>query len=249
MDKPIENDKIAEEVEKKLEEIENKKIAEKSKIKLKDFFKVSLTTISILLLNYDPDSKNNNKEEDPNNTYSFSYYFIIGYLLLIASIIFDGILALKEKLINAKFEQKEDGEHINNSKNDIHYDYMYLFNIISLVLSFIGLVVSFNLTNFANEYKAFITNKEFMFYLIVGCIFSSTGQVFIYKFMIEYGPLALSIVTGIRKIISIGASIFFFDKKIDEIRIFSLIVGFGVICWELFDKSKEHKKSVKEKLE
>lgn len=208
----------------------NRKL-EKIKVGKKDFFKVLITTISISLLNWD--SKGS---EEEGSIYKSVF---IGYFLLLISILFDGLIALKESVLNY---EAESNPNYREYKHRLHYDYMFLFNSYSAFLATIGITWSLFFTNFSNEWRLFIFNKEFMTTLVFGCIVSSTGQVFLYKILHEYGPLTLSVITGIRKIISIGASFFIFGKTIDQLKIYSIIIGVAVIIWELLEKSRTAEK-------
>jgi len=64
----------------------------------------------------------------------------------------------------------------------------------------------------------------------------SIGQIFIYVFLGRWGPLNLSIVTGIRKILSIGLSIFLFNKGMSPLKGISLGLGVCVIILEVVEK-------------
>jgi len=86
----------------------------------------------------------------------------------------------------------------------------------------------------------YFQNSDLVFNLICYAIFTSIGQVFIYILLEKYGPLTLSMVTGIRKILSIAISIVLFGKVISLWKFMSLMLGSLVIVWEIYDKVKRH---------
>lgn len=88
----------------------------------------------------------------------------------------------------------------------------------------------------------YFQNKELVFNLISYAICTSIGQIFIYILLEKYGPLTLSMVTGIRKILSIAISIVLFGKVISLWKFMSLMLGTLVIVWEIYDKVKRHDK-------
>lgn len=97
--------------------------------------------------------------------------------------------------------------------------------------------------------KIYIQHYELVTILIAYTVALSIGQVFIYLLLEKYGPLTLSMVTGVRKILSIALSIILFGKEITLWKLVSLILGTFVIFWEIYDKvkSKKAKKPVTDK--
>jgi len=134
-------------------------------------------------------------------------------------------------------------------KKLLSWEYMNCFSLWSLIFSIFGLIYSFLLTNFSLEYKIFLFEPNFFLNIILGTLFSSLGQVFIFQILEKYGPLTLSIITGVRKILSIIVSIIYFNKSIGYIKIFSLFLGGSVIVWEILEKSTKshHEKCEKTK--
>jgi drug/metabolite transporter (DMT)-like permease len=211
-----------------------KDMSTKINITYSDLLKVILSTLSIFLLNFDSSSKE-------NSIWNLNLPIIIGYFLLLTSIFFDGILALKEKSINFEAETIPKYKIL---KETLHFDYMYLFNLYSFIFALTGLMWNYIFTDFHKEWFIFLLNWDYLKYLSVGCISASCGQVFLYKILHEWGPLELSVITGIRKIISIGVSIVLFGKHVDEYKIIAIFVGLSVIFWEILEKKNNKKESL-----
>ena len=76
-------------------------------------------------------------------------------------------------------------------------------------------------------------------------IFTSLGQVVIFIFLEKFGPLTLSMITSIRKVITIAVSIILFGKTILPHQFVSLIFAGVVIVWEMVDKKDKGKKDKK----
>lgn len=158
--------------------------------------------------------------------------------MLIISLIFDGIIAIKEKTIN---HDVHNNPEFAEYRKVLSWEYMHCFSLWSFIFSIFGLIYSYLFTNIANEFKIFFDEPNFLINIILGTLFSSIGQVFIFQILEKYGPLTLSIITGVRKILSIIISIIYFNKSIGSIKLFSLILGGSVIVWEILEKStKSH---------
>ena len=84
-------------------------------------------------------------------------------------------------------------------------------------------------------------SNEIITNLISYSISGSMGQIFSFQILEKYGPLTLSIITGVRKILSIGLSIIYFGKVVSIIKIISLCLGTSVICWEIFEERSKPK--------
>ena len=111
------------------------------------------------------------------------------------------------------------------------YYYIILINLFKTLL-----VYTFVFTDFKNVWHIYIADHEFLINLLLFVITLSVGQIFIYQFLEKWGPLNLSIVTGIRKILSIGLSIILFNKGITFVKGCSLGFGIFVIVLEVIEK-------------
>ena len=204
----------------------------KSEITINDIIKVSLTTGSVLLFNLS--GKKGSDNDIKNN-----FYLPLGIGLLLFSLICDALLGIKEKIIindihnNDKFEGYE---------KVISWEYMRLFSIISLIFCTISILNGILFLDYGNVFKFIFSSKELLSNLILHSLLASLGQVIIFISLEKYGPLTLSMITSIRKVLSITFSIIVFGKSISFIQTISLLMAITVIFMEIFDKQKNKKK-------
>jgi UDP-galactose transporter B1 len=159
---------------------------------------------------------------------------LLGYGLLVVSLLFDGLMALKEKIIN--HEVHHNPEHAV-FKNRLSWEYMNLFSIYSIVFCGAALTYEFFTGDLKSAIFNYLSNRELIMNLFWYSITASLGQVFLFQFLEKFGPLTLSIITGVRKILSIALSIVFFGKAVSMIKIISLLLGTTVIAWEVCEKT------------
>jgi len=160
--------------------------------------------------------------------------FLLGYGLLLISLLFDGLMALKEKIVN--HEVHHNPEYKENQKT-LAWEYMALFSMYSIVFSAIGLGYELVFSDLYQSILIYLMNSQIVINLTVYSFTASLGQIFLFQFLEKYGPLTLSIITGVRKILSIALSIIFFGKVVSVLKIISLILGTTVIAWEIMDKT------------
>ena len=67
------------------------------------------------------------------------------------------------------------------------------------------------------------------------------GQSVLFIFLSKYGPLTVSMVTSVRKILSISISILYFGKTINFPQSMSLFLAGTIIFWEIYDKGNKNK--------
>jgi len=204
-----------------------------------DIFKVLITTSSIILFSLEEGDSSQKKEESNFN------HLLIGYGLLFTSLLFDGIIAIKEKDIN---HEVHNNPEFADYKRVLSWEYMHCFSLYTFIFSIFGIVYTFLFTNLGDEYMIFLSLPHFPTNILLGTLFGSLGQIFIFQILDKYGPLTLSIITGVRKILSIVLSIIIFNKSIGTIKLFSLILGGSVICWEVLEKSIKPKHAVCENI-
>ncbi len=164
---------------------------------------------------------------------------LIGYGLLILSLLCDGIVGLKEKIIGHKVHH--DPEYFDYN-GYLGWEYNKLFSFFFIIFSSISIISNTILFGGFKTFTFYLQNKELLINLISYAVFTSIGQIFIYILLEKYGPLTLSMVTGVRKIISIAVSILLFGKIISLWKFMSLMLGTLVIVWEIYDKVKKHDK-------
>lgn len=158
----------------------------------------------------------------------------MGYGLLIVSLFLDGIMGLKEKLINSEVHHNEE---LASYQPRLSWEYMKLFSFYSIIFCSVGLVYEVAFNNFLDTLQVYFANRSIVINLLLYAALSSLGQMFIYQILEKQGPLALSIISGVRKIISIALSIVIFGKEISYVKTISLLLGTTVILWEILEKS------------
>jgi len=210
----------------------NTKEEKKEKILMKDVIKVLMTTTSVILFNL---SSNNNKSN--NNDQSNSYF---GIIVLLISLFSDGLLSLKESMIKTNIISDKKYEGYNNL---LSWEYMNIFSFFTFMFSFSQIISNLYFRNYIQIFKIIFTNKILLRDLISYAIFDVMGQSILYIFLGKYGPLALSMVTSVRKILSISISILYFGKSISFPQGISLFLATSIIFWEIYEKG--NKKEIK----
>ena len=165
---------------------------------------------------------------------------IIGYVFIVLSLLGDGIIGLKEKVIGHKVHHDPEYEDYNGY---LGWEYNKLFSLSFVLFSAFSMGLNIIFSNGLELLLNYMQHFELMSIVICYSFTLSIGQVFIYLLLEKYGPLTLSMVTGVRKILSIALSIFLFGKVITLWKFVSLVLGTLVIFWEIYDKVKS-KKSV-----
>ena len=155
------------------------------------------------------------------------------------SLLCDGIVGLKEKIIGHKVHH--DPEYFDYN-GYLGWEYNKLFSFFFIIFSSMSIISNTILFGGFETLTVYFQNKDLVFNLISYAIFTSIGQIFIYILLEKYGPLTLSMVTGIRNILSIAISIVLFGKVISLWKFMSLMLGTLVIVWEIYDKVKRHDK-------
>jgi len=210
----------------------NAKEEKKEKILMKDVIKVLMTTTSVILFNL---SSNNNKSN--NNDQSNSYF---GIIVLLISLFSDGLLSLKESMIKTNIISDKKYEGYNNL---LSWEYMNIFSFFTFMFSFSQIISNLYFRNYIQIFKIIFTNKILLRDLLSYAIFDVMGQSILYIFLGKYGPLALSMVTSVRKILSISISILYFGKSISFPQGISLFLATSIIFWEIYEKG--NKKEIK----
>ena len=201
----------------------------KDKIYIKDIIKVIITTISVFLFNLNGE-KSSKSGLRTNSTF--------GILVLATSLFFDGLLSLKEKMIQTNISNNS---IYNGYEKIICWEYMKIFALCTFIfgISQVGFNIAFG--NYFEIIKQIIVCKELMRDLIIYALFDALGQSILFMFLGLYGPLTLCIVTSVRKILSISISIIYFGKTISFNQSLSLILATSIIFWEVYDKGNKYK--------
>ena len=212
----------------------NTKEEKKEKILMKDVIKVLMTTTSVILFNLSSKDKKSN-----NNDQSNSYF---GIVVLLISLFTDGLLSLKENMIKTNIISDKRYEGYNNL---LSWEYMNIFSFFTFMFSFSQIISNLYFGNYIQIFKIIFTNKILLRDLLSYAVFDVMGQSILYIFLGKYGPLALSMVTSVRKILSISISILYFGKSISFPQSISLFLATSIIFWEIYEKG--NKKEIKKK--
>jgi UDP-galactose transporter B1 len=212
----------------------NTKEEKKEKILMKDVIKVLMTTTSVILFNLSSKDKKSN-----NNDQSNSYF---GIAVLLISLFTDGLLSLKENMIKTNIISDKKYEGYNNL---LSWEYMNIFSFFTFMFSFSQIISNLYFGNYIQIFKIIFTNKILLRDLLSYAVFDVMGQSILYIFLGKYGPLALSMVTSVRKILSISISILYFGKSISFPQSISLFLATYIIFWEIYEKG--NKKEIKKK--
>ena len=212
----------------------NTKEEKKEKILMKDVIKVLMTTTSVILFNLSSKDK-----KSSNNDQSNSYF---GIVVLLISLFTDGLLSLKENMIKTNIISDKKYEGYNNL---LSWEYMNIFSFFTFMFSFSQIISNLYFGNYIQIFKIIFTNKILLRDLLSYAVFDVMGQSILYIFLGKYGPLALSMVTSVRKILSISISILYFGKSISFPQSISLFLATSIIFWEIYEKG--NKKEIKKK--
>ena len=221
---------------KKLLNNQNKIVEDKKdKIHIKDVIKVLMTTTSVILFNLSSDSKKEKNKENYNNNY-------FGIIILLISLFSDGLLSLKENMIKNNIINDKKYEGYNNL---LSWKYMNIFSFFTFSFAFCQIILNLLFGDYIHIFKIIFSNKILLKDLFSYAIFDVLGQSVLYIFLGKFGPLALSMVTSVRKILSISISILYFGKSISFPQSISLFLASSIIFWEIYEKN--NKKSTTEK--
>ena len=186
---------------KKLLNNQNKNVEDKKdKIHIKDVIKVLMTTTSVILFNLSSDSKKEKNKENYNNNY-------FGIIILLISLFSDGLLSLKENMIKNNIINDKKYEGYNNL---LSWKYMNIFSFFTFSFAFCQIILNLFFGDYIHIFKIIFSNKILLKDLFSYAIFDVLGQSVLYIFLGKFGPLALSMVTSVRKILSISISILYF---------------------------------------
>ena len=200
-------------------------------ILLKDIIKVLMTTTSVILFNLSSDSKKTQTKNENGSSY-------FGISILILSLFVDGLLSLKESMIknNILSEKKYEGYD-----NMLSWEYMNIFSFFTFSFSFCQIIFNLFFGDYRHIFSIIFTNSNLLKDLILYAVFDVLGQSVLYIFLGKYGPLALSMVTSVRKILSISISILYFGKSISFSQSISLLLATSIIFWEIYENGNKYK--------
>ncbi len=172
---------------------------------------------------------------------------LFGYGLLVLSLIFDSLMALKEKIIHHEVHHNP---AFYSYQSRLSWEYMSLFSVYSVLFCICALGYNYLTGYLVSQIKFYASCPELIHNLFYYALTASLGQVFLFQILEKFGPLTVSIITGVRKILSIAFSIIIFGKAVSTVKVVSLLLGTTVIGWEICEKTmkgdKKHDK-VKDK--
>jgi hypothetical protein len=211
------------------------------KILQKDVIKVIMTTTSVILFNLSSGSDKKSKNNDSSNSSFF------GIIILLISLFSDGLLSLKEKMIQGNINSNK---KYNGYEKIICWEYMQIFSFFTFIFGFGQIIFNILFGDYVQIFKIILNNKILLKDLLSYAIFDVLGQSVLFIFLGKYGPLALSMVTSVRKILSISISILYFGKSISFPQSISLFLATSIIFWEIYDKGNKNKpREIKKKNE
>ena len=213
---------------------ENKSSLEK--IKIKDLTKVIITTISVVLFNLSSGEKKKNDASSSSSS--------IGIIILLISLFFDGLLSLKEKMVQVNIKNNIE---YNGYEQIICWEYMKIFGFCTFLFGFFQIIFKIIFGNYLEVIKIVFKSKGLIRDLFCYAVFDALGQSVLFIFLSKYGPLTVSMVTSVRKILSISISILYFGKSISFPQSISLFLAGTIIFWEIYDKGNSKKVEEKKK--
>ena len=212
----------------------------KAKYSLKDLIKVTLTTLSVLLFNFGGKKKDTTLSPASQDSLSITVY--LGYVLLIFSLLCDGLLSLKEHII---FNNIKSDPMLEGHDKVISMELFMINSFISLIFCVGSVMYGLLFGDLKTNLMLYLSSASLIRDVLMYGIFTSFGQVVIFIFLEKFGPLTLSMITSIRKVITIAVSIVLFGKTILPHQFVSLVFAGVVIVWEMVDKKEKGKKDKK----
>lgn len=111
---------------------------------------------------------------------------------------------------------------------------MLITNAFSTVFAFITLVHQEELSS---SLSFVVTHPEIILHLLMFCICSTVGQLFIFYTVKEFGAVVLSIIMSIRILFSTLLSCFVYSHPITELGFVGILIVFGAIGYRIRRKT------------
>lgn len=118
-------------------------------------------------------------------------------------------------------------------KNVDQYQMMLGVNCCAIIFTAVGLIVSGDLPVL---YTFFAANPSALLYNAVTALTSTTGQLFIFYTIKEFGAVAFTIIMTTRQMFSICLSTFMFGHNIDVRGLAGAVIVFAVVLAQVKDK-------------
>lgn len=146
------------------------------------------------------------------------------------SLLSDSILSLKEEVLEDELHE------INADTSFLPFEFMQLFNFISLIFIVIHFAAVYYTGELANCLSMVSHNWLLVELLLKYSILTSLGQIMVFFILSEYGPLNLSVITTFRKIFSVIFSVILFDKKLENVQMAGIGLSFALFIYEIYVK-------------
>uniref|UniRef100_A0A0N4ZXF8 UAA transporter n=1 Tax=Parastrongyloides trichosuri TaxID=131310 RepID=A0A0N4ZXF8_PARTI len=188
---------------------------------IKKYLYVLLIVIGVIIFSY--------KGNKVGSTGGFNFGY--GEFLLLISLTADGTTgALQDRMRRDHYSDK--------------WGMMFFMNMFSSIYLCVYTIYSGELFGF----YGFVKKHMEAFYLIMSLSCASAlGQCFIFKTVTEFGPLTCSIVTTIRKIISIILSVIAFGHFFSTQQAIGTIIVFGALLLDAIESKKSSSNKTKGK--
>ena len=118
---------------------------------------------------------------------------------------------------------------------------MKIFGLCTFLFGFFQILFKIIFGNYLQILKIVFSCKILLRDLFCYAVFDALGQSVLFIFLSKYGPLTVSMVTSVRKILSISISILYFGKSINFPQSLSLFLAGTIIFWEIYDKGNKNK--------
>jgi len=148
-----------------------------------------------------------------------SFQFGIGELFLLASLVMDGMTGAVQ-------------DRIRHSYTANKWSMMFSMNVFSSIFLAFTLTLSGELLAFFN----FVHTYPFVLqHMLLFSLSGALGQCFIFKMVTDFGPLTCSIVTTLRKLLSLVFSILIFSHPYTNRHIIGTALVFTALLFDAFE--------------
>lgn len=182
--------------------------------------------------------------------------FRIGFILLILSLIMDGLTNGIQTIIynenNSRMMmmkgKKKKGGRDNHSVDYESDSFMFNINLYATVVSAVICIVY--KSEMLLAIKFILSHREILWDLSVLCACMAIGQMFIFRTITQYGPLVCSMLTTTRKFVTILFSVMIFRHKLTALQWMGIIIVFSSLIYDIYDTLKTtHDNDVREAVE
>lgn len=155
------------------------------------------------------------------------FQFGAGEMLLLASLAMDGVTAaIQDRIRHGYITDK--------------WSMMFFLNLFATIVFGATLLLSGELVAFVS----FVQRYPFVLReMIIFSLMSALGQCFIFKTVTDLGPLTLSIITTVRKLVSLAVSIVLFGHPYTYRQLLAICIVFGALFLDVLDSKRSHGKS------